>query len=148
MTMEIPPGLFYTKTHEWARREPAEIVVGITAHAQEELRDIVFIELPKVGRTVKQGEAVAVIESVKAAFDIYAPVSGTIIRVNADVVKSPQSVNQDCYGAGWLFAIRPSAQNEVTTLLPADAYAKQLQASAWPIRASWCRTTPAESPWS
>ena len=128
--MEIPPGLFYTKTHEWARREPAETVVGITAHAQEELRDIVFIELPKAGRTVKQGEPVAVIESVKAAFDIYAPVSGTVTRANSEILKSPQSVNHDCYGAGWLFAIKPSAPNEFVTLLPAEAYAKQLQASA------------------
>ena len=91
--MKIPSELFYTKTHEWARRDGQEIVVGITAHAQEELRDVVFLELPGVGRAVKQSEPAAVIESVKAAFDIYAPVSGTISRVNDAAVKAPQLVN-------------------------------------------------------
>ena len=128
--MQIPPELVYTKSHEWARREASDTVVGITAHAQEELRDIVFVELPKVGRTVKQGEAVAVIESVKAAFDIYAPVSGTIARVNEAVVKSPQLVNQDCYGAGWLFAITPSDPKEFAGLMTADTYTNQLKAEA------------------
>lgn len=128
--MQVPEDLLYTKTHEWARREAQDVVVGITTHAQEELRDVVFVELPKVGRTVKQGEAVAVIESVKAAFDIYAPISGSISRINDAVAKSPQLVNQDCYGAGWLFAIAPSAPHELDALLPADAYAKQLQAGA------------------
>lgn len=126
--MNIPQGLFYTKTHEWIRREGKDAVVGITAHAQEELRDVVFVELPKVGRAVKQGEAVAVIESVKAAFDIYAPVSGTITRVNDTVTKSPQLVNQDCYGTGWLFALAPGSAEEFTSLLPAETYAKQLEA--------------------
>jgi len=126
--MNVPSELVYTTTHEWARRQGADIVVGITAHAQEELRDVVFVELPKAGTVVKQGEPAAVIESVKAAFDIFAPVSGTISRVNQAVSKSPQLVNQDCYGAGWLFAITPSTANEFTRLLSADDYAKQLQA--------------------
>lgn len=128
--MKIPDGLFYSKTHEWARREPKDMVVGITAHAQEELRDVVFVELPKVGKAVAQGEAAAVIESVKAAFDIYAPVSGTISRVNEAVVKSPQLINQDCYGSGWLFAVSPSASEEVAKLMSTEEYAKQLQAEA------------------
>lgn len=128
----IPPPvqLLYTKTHEWARREATEVVVGITSHAQEELRDVVFVELPKAGKSVKQGEPAAVIESVKAAFDIYAPISGTISRVNDAVTKRPQLVNEDCYGSGWLFTIAPSAPNEFAALLTSDAYAKQLQASA------------------
>ena len=146
--MPVPQELLYTKTHEWVRRPPApaasfgeakragaqaggvrgEVLVGITSHAQEELRDVVFVELPKVGRAVKQGEAAAVIESVKAAFDIYAPVSGTISRVNDAVTKSPQLVNQDCYGAGWLFAITPSAANELAGLLSPETYRTQLQA--------------------
>lgn len=126
--MNFPSELVYTKTHEWVRRESADAVVGITAHAQEELRDIVFVELPKVGRTVKQGEPVAVIESVKAAFDIYAPISGTIARINDAVVKSPQLVNQECYGAGWLFAITPSNPKEFAALMTADTYANQLKA--------------------
>ena len=127
--MKVPPELCYTKTHEWAKQDAREIVVGITAHAQEELRDVVFVELPKLGKTVKQAEPAAVIESVKAAFDIYAPVSGTITRVNEAAAKSPQLINQDCYGAGWLFAIAPSAPEELSHLLPAEAYAKQLHAS-------------------
>ena len=124
--MHIPTGLFYTKTHEWARRDGPEIVIGITSHAQEELRDVVFVELPKVGRAVRQGEPVAVIESVKAAFDIYAPVSGTINRVNEAAAKSPQLVNQDCYGQGWLFAVTPGSAAEFSGLLSAEAYTKQL----------------------
>ena len=126
--MNIPSTLCYTKTHEWAKQEAGEVVVGITAHAQEELRDVVFVELPTVDTAVKQGEPAAVIESVKAAFDIYAPVSGTVSRVNQTVAKSPQVVNQDCYGAGWLFALNPSSPNEVTGLLSPEAYNKQLQA--------------------
>ncbi len=125
--MEFPGDLRYTKTHEWARQDANEVIAGITSHAQEELRDVVFVELPKVGKVVKQGDAVAVIESVKAAFDIYAPVSGTISRVNEAVTKSPQLVNQDCYGTGWLFAITPSAPKELSTLLLADDYTKQLR---------------------
>lgn len=128
--MDVPTGLLYTKTHEWAKRDGNEAVVGITAHAQEELRDVVFIELPQVGKVVKQGEPTAVIESVKAAFDIYAPVSGTISRVNDQVPKSPQVINEDCYRAGWLFAITPSAVDEFTTLLSPDAYTQQIQAGA------------------
>ncbi len=125
--MDAPAELRYTKTHEWVRKDDHDAVVGITTHAQEELRDIVFVELPKSGKTVRQGEPAAVIESVKAAFDIYAPVSGTISRLNESVTKTPQTVNQDCYGAGWLFAITPSAPDEWDTLLSADTYTKQIQ---------------------
>ena len=128
--MHVPQDLLYTKTHEWARTENKEVVAGITSHAQEELRDVVFVELPNVGRVVKQGEPTAVIESVKAAFDIYAPVSGTITRVNDAVAKSPQLVNEDCYGVGWLFAISPSAPSDRTALLSPDAYGKQIAAEA------------------
>ncbi len=128
--MHVPPELLYTKTHEWARRKGAELVVGITSHAQEELRDVVFVELPKVGKAVKPGEPAAVIESVKAAFDIYAPVSGTVARVNDAVVKSPQLVNQDCYGAGWLFTIASNSPDDFSRLLSAEEYAKQIQAEA------------------
>ena len=128
--MHVPPELLYTKTHEWAKREANEVVVGITSHAQEELRDVVFVELPKIGKIVKQSEPAAVIESVKAAFDIYAPVSGTISRVNEAVTKSPQLINEDCYGKGWLFALTPSAPAEVSNLLSAGDYIKQIQAAA------------------
>jgi glycine cleavage system H protein len=128
MDVEVPNGLLYTKTHEWGRREGQDVVVGITAHAQQELRDVVFVELPKIGKVVKPGEATAVIESVKAAFDIYAPISGTIARVNEAIAKSPQLVNQDCYGAGWLFAIAPSDPGDVSNLMPAGEYARQIEA--------------------
>ena len=128
--MEFPKELLYTKSHEWARRDTADTAIGITAHAQEELRDVVFIELPKIGKVVKQGEPAAVIESVKAAFDIYAPVSGMVSRVNDAVAKTPQLINQDCYGTGWMFAITPSQPKEFTSLLSVDEYTKQLQAEA------------------
>jgi len=128
--MDVPAELRYTKTHEWVKREGNEAVIGITAHAQEELRDVVFIELPKVGKTVVQGEPAAVIESVKAAFDIYAPVSGTVAKVNEAVAKSPQLVNQDCYGAGWLFAVTPGDAKELSGLLSAEQYSKQVASTA------------------
>lgn len=119
--METPQDLRYTKTHEWVKQQGRELLIGITAHAQQELRDVVYVELPAVGKAVKQGEAVAVVESVKAAFDIYAAVSGTISRVNESLSKTPQLVNQDCYGTGWLYAITPSDPAELNALLsPAD----------------------------
>ena len=134
---DVPSDLLYTKTHEWAKRPPAgeagqahEVIVGITFHAQEELRDVVFVELPKAGKTVKRGEPAAVIESVKAAFDIYAPISGTITRVNDAVAKSPQLVNQDCYGSGWLFALTPTSPTEWSSLLSPEAYVQQVNSAA------------------
>ena len=133
--MNVPQELRYTKSHEWAKQAgPAgggaggEIVVGITSHAQEELRDVVYVELPSVGKAVKQGEAAAVVESVKAAFDIYAPVSGTVARVNTALGQSPQLVNKDCYGDGWFFAVKPSQPNELDTLLTPEQYEQLIQA--------------------
>ena len=126
--MNIPTDLRYTKSHEWARQDGGEIVVGITAHAQEELRDVVYVELPPVGRVVKPGEPTAVVESVKAAFDIYAPVSGTVTKVNPALPTSPQLVNQDCYGQGWFFAMMPSQPGEWNGLMTSEAYAKLIQA--------------------
>ncbi len=128
--MLIPSHVRYTKTHEWAKQEGTDVLVGITAHAQEELRDVVYVELPAVGKAVKQGEPVAVVESVKAAFDIYAPLSGTVARVNEHVSKSPQLVNQDCYGTGWFFAITPSQPSEFNALMSSDDYAKLIQSEA------------------
>jgi len=128
--MQIPQALRYTKSHEWARQDGGDVVVGITAHAQEELRDVVYVELPPVGKVVKQGEPVAVVESVKAAFDIYAPVSGTVTNVNTALPTSPQLVNQDCYGQGWFFALKPAQPAEWNALMVADAYTKLIQAPA------------------
>lgn len=122
--MNIPTDLKYTKSHEWARLEAdGTITIGITNHAQEALGDIVFLELPEAGRQVKAGEECAVVESVKAASDIYAPVSGEVIDANQAAVDAPESVNQGAYTA-WLFKIRPADPAEFGALLDAAAYAK------------------------
>ena len=126
--MHIPEQLRYTKSHEWAKRADGEVLVGLTAHAQEELRDVVYVELPPIGKSVNAAEPIAVVESVKAAFDIYAPVSGTVTRVNTALQKAPQLVNQDCYGDGWFVALKPSDPNEWQTLLTAAAYTALIQA--------------------
>ena len=121
--MNVPANLKYAKSHEWSRREAdGSITVGITDHAQEALGDIVFLELPDVGRIVKAGEEVAVVESVKAASDIYSPISGEVIEANTAATEAPESVNTDAYGA-WLFKIKPSSPAEYDTLLDATAYA-------------------------
>jgi glycine cleavage system H protein len=120
--MNTPANLKYTASHEWIKTEAdGTVTVGITDHAQEALGDVVFLELPEVGRVVKAGEAVAVIESVKAASDIYAPVSGEIIETNSAAVDAPESVNADAYAA-WLFKIKPSDAAEAGNLLDAAAY--------------------------
>ncbi|MBI4998518.1 MAG: glycine cleavage system protein GcvH [Rhodocyclales bacterium] len=122
--MSIPSDLKYTKSHEWLRQEAdGTVTVGITDHAQEALGDIVFLELPDTGRTVKAGEECAVVESVKAASDIYAPVSGEVVARNDAAIDAPESVNQDAYAA-WLFKLKPSNPAEVGALLDAAAYAK------------------------
>ena len=120
--MNIPEGFFYAKTHEWARREGNETWVGITDHAQSELSDVVFIELPKVGRVVKQDDPTAVIESVKAAYDIFAPVSGKVIRVNPEIEKDPAFVNKDPYGKGWLFVIEGTDEGNFKNLMDKSGY--------------------------
>ena len=123
--MNVPANLKYAKTHEWARLEADGLVtVGITDHAQEALGDIVFIELPAMGKTVKAGAECAVVESVKAASDIYAPLSGEVVAVNQAAADSPESVNQDAYAA-WLFKLKPAAAaTEMAALLDAAAYAQ------------------------
>jgi glycine cleavage system H protein len=122
--MKTPSELKYTESHEWVRVEPdGTLTVGITDHAQEALGDLVFIELPAVGRKVKAGEAVAIVESVKAASDIYAPVAGEIFAVNAAVVDAPETVNADAY-AHWLYKLKPASAGDVSKLLDAAAYAK------------------------
>ena len=126
--MSIPDDLRYTKSHEWARIADSGLMsVGITHHAQEMLGDIVFLELPEVGRRVATGEDCAVIESVKAASDIYAPVSGEIAAVNAEAVQHPELINEDAYAA-WLFKIKPDDPAEFTGMMDAQAYAQQLEA--------------------
>jgi glycine cleavage system H protein len=121
--MNIPADLKYTASHEWARREAdGTITVGITEYAQDALGDIVFVELPKVGNTYTAGDDAAVVESVKAASDIYAPVSGEVVAVNEPVADAPESINADAYGA-WLFKIKPSDAG-FDGLLDAAAYGK------------------------
>jgi glycine cleavage system H protein len=120
--MNVPDNLKYTASHEWIRSEPdGGLTVGITDHAQEALGDLVFIELPAVGRRVKAGEACAVVESVKAASDIYAPVSGEVTAANELVVASPEVVNADPYGH-WLYKLRPDNAADTGSLLDAVAY--------------------------
>jgi glycine cleavage system H protein len=122
-----PMKLKYQKSHEWLS---ADGVVGISDHAQKEITDVVFVEPPKVGRMVKQGEACCVVESVKAAFDIYAPVSGEIVAVNADAAKNPALVNSEPYGKGWLFKIKASAPRESDVLMAPADYEKFLASEA------------------
>jgi len=120
--MNIPANLRYTSSHEWLRREgDGTVTVGITDHAQAQLGDLVFIELPKVGRKVGAGEACAVVESVKAASDVYAPLAGEIVAANADVAATPEAVNQDAYAA-WLFRIRPTEPSAMDAMLDARGY--------------------------
>jgi glycine cleavage system H protein len=118
----IPAELRYAASHEWIKVEGTAGTVGISDHAQSELSDVVYVELPKVGTKVTAGSVVATIESVKAASDIYTPVSGEITEVNAELTKKPELVNQDPYGAAWLFKIALSAPDEVQKLQDAAAY--------------------------
>jgi glycine cleavage system H protein len=119
----VPNELKYTKSHEWLRAEDdGSITVGITDHAQDLLGDMVFIELPEPDAVFTTGDECAVVESVKAASDIYCPVAGEILAINEDLADSPEIVNQDAYGAGWMFKIRPEDEGEIGELLDAEAY--------------------------
>lgn len=122
-----PKTLKYQKSHEYLAPDGT---VGISDHAQKEITDVVFVEPPKLGRTVKQGEACCVVESVKAAFDIYAPVSGEIVAVNAEAAKNPAIVNSEPYGKGWLFRIKASAPRESDVLMNAADYEAFLSTEA------------------
>ncbi len=124
--MNIPRELLYTEEHEWVRMEGEIAVVGITDHAQEEMSDVVFVELPEIGRQVEEKEAMAVVESVKAASDIYSPVSGEVVEVNAELENEPGIVNEEPYGGGWLFKIKVDDMEIVEGLLDADAYEEHL----------------------
>jgi len=120
--MNIPADLKYTASHEWVRLESdGSVTVGITAYAQDALGDIVFVELPTVGKTYSAGDDAAVVESVKAASDIYAPLSGEVVAVNDDVAASPESINTDAYAA-WLFKLKPSDPSALGALLDASGY--------------------------
>ena len=118
--MNIPNDLLYAKSHEWLRLEKDSGTVGITDHAQSELSDVVYVELPKIGRKVAAGEAIATVESVKAASDIYAPVSGEIIAANPVLSSDPGLVNREPYGQGWLFRLKPDQPKPSGLLSPAE----------------------------
>ena len=123
----IPSELRYATSHEWVRNEGNGIVtVGITEHAQDLLGDMVFVELPDVGDNISTGDDVAVAESVKAASDIYAPVSGEVIEVNEDLEDSPELVNSDAYGDGWMFKVKLADESELDALLDAEGYANSI----------------------
>lgn len=122
----VPADLRYTSDHEWLRATAGACAVGITAFAVEQLGDITIVELPAVGTTVAKGARFGTIESVKSVSDLYAPVSGTITKINATLKDAPEQVNSDCYGAGWMVELEPSDRGEVEALLAADAYAATL----------------------
>lgn len=124
----IPSNLKYLDSHEWARVESdGTVTVGISDHAQGALGDLVFVETPEVGRALKKGGAAAVVESVKAASDVYSPVSGEVIAANGALSGSPELVNSDPYGEGWLFKVKPSNASELNGLLDAAAYGKVVE---------------------
>lgn len=124
----VPSELKYTKSHEWARIEDdGTITVGITEHAQELLGDMVFVELPEVGSEVEAGSECAVVESVKAASDVYSPVTGEVIEVNEALVDAPETVNSDAFGDGWMFKVRIDDEGQLEELLDADAYTEVME---------------------
>jgi glycine cleavage system H protein len=127
---DVPKQLHYTKEHEWVRREDdGTVVVGITHHAQQQLGELVYVELPEVGRTLKPGDALAVVESTKAASDVYAPLHGAVLAVNPVLTSEPELVNTDPYGAGWLVRLQPADSGAPTGLIDAAAYTALLDAT-------------------
>jgi glycine cleavage system H protein len=129
MMNSIPKKLKYSKTHEWVRQDDDLLTIGVTDHAQCMLGDLVYIELPEPETPLETGQECAVIESVKAAADIYSPVSGEVVEINELLLDSPQLVNEDPYGKGWLFRLRPY-ENELKNLLTAEQYTKQVASEA------------------
>lgn len=127
--MNIPKELRYAKTHEWAKKENNTVRAGITDYAQHEISDVVYVELPDIGRKVEAGKECAVVESVKAAFDIYAPVSGKIVAVNETLKEQPELVNKDPYSGGFFFVIEASDAGEFDKLMNSDEYQKHLETS-------------------
>lgn len=128
---EIPGDLKFLKSHEWARVEGnGRVTVGISEHAQGLLGDLVYVELPTVGDTVKAGTAAAVVESVKAASDVYSPVTGTVVEVNEALSDKPETINEDAFGEGWIFVVEVSDNSELNELLGPDDYAELLEDDA------------------
>jgi len=124
--MNVPDDLLYTETHEWIRREAENVRVGITDHAQSELTDVVYVELPKMDRQVNAREAIAVVESVKAASDIYAPAKGTVVEVNKALEADPGLLNREPFGEGWIFVLKIDNPDDLKQLKDAAAYRQQI----------------------
>ncbi len=122
---KVPGDLKYAKSHEWAKQQPdGTVLIGITDHAQAALGDLVFVEVPKAGRKVGAGEACAVVESVKAASDVYSPIAGEVVDANATLANAPETLNQDPYGKGWMFKLKPANAADLDKLLDASGYEK------------------------
>lgn len=126
MTSKIDPKARYLKTHEWARVEGNVVVCGISDHAQEAMSDLVYVEVPRAGAKFKAGDAMAVVESVKAASDVYAPIGGTVIEANGALETSPEAINKDPYGSGWLVKMRADNPADLDALMDAAAYEAHL----------------------
>ncbi len=124
--MNVPDDLLYAETHEWIRREGDNVRVGITDHAQSELTDVVYVELPKMDRQANSKEAIAVVESVKAASDIYSPVKGTVVEVNKALEADPGLINREPYGQGWIFVLKIDNADDLKRLKDPAAYRKQI----------------------
>jgi len=124
--MNVPDDLLYAESHEWIKREGDNVRVGITDHAQSELTDVVYVELPKMDRQANAKEAIAVVESVKAASDIYAPVKGTVVEVNKALEADPGLINREPYGQGWIFVLKIDNADDLKQLKDADGYKKQI----------------------
>ncbi|HSS18276.1 MAG TPA: glycine cleavage system protein GcvH [Candidatus Dormibacteraeota bacterium] len=124
--MNVPNEFLYTESHEWIKREGDNVRIGVTDHAQSELTDVVFVELPKMDRRANAKEAIAVVESVKAASDIYAPVKGTVVEVNKALEADPALINREPYGQGWIFVLKLDNADDLKQLKDAEAYKKQI----------------------
>jgi glycine cleavage system H protein len=125
--MNVPDDLRYTSDHEWARSEGGHLRIGITDYAQDALGDVVFVQLPGPGAVIAAGESFAEVESTKSVSDVYAPVNGTIVEVNMELSDSPQKLNEDPYGEGWLCVIQPDDADSLSSLLDADGYRKLIE---------------------
>ena len=124
--MNVPDDFLYTETHEWIKRESENVRIGVTDHAQSELTDVVYVELPRMDRQANAKEAIAVVESVKAASDIYAPVKGTVVEVNKTLEADPGLINREPYGQGWIFVLKIDNADDLKQLKDATAYRKQI----------------------
>ncbi len=124
---DIREDLHYSKEDEWARAEGDRVTIGVTDFAQQQLGDVVFVELPEVGRSFEKGEPFGVIESVKTVADLYAPISGEVIEVNPALAETPEAVNEDCYGEGWMIVVKPADSSEISGLLNREGYLKYLE---------------------